>query len=443
MQICKQLTATANLAEASHEENLDRMRQIMGVMQHHDAVTGTERQHVADDYHLELHAAFSACEVNTKSSLDQIATGRNSTDDNTSFDFQFNSCLNLNISDCSVTETSENFIVTVYNPLAQVTTQSVRFPVADNDYIVYNQGEATLATQQVPIPESIRNIPYRTASAQQELVFQATEIPPLGFKSFYVARQSTPSLTETTKIDGQLVTIGSDTLKITFDANGLLSEIFADDETNQVSQNFWIYEGASGNNQVFENRSSGAYIFRPDPENGNARESTQQATIEVITGEFVDEVHQVFNEWISQVVRIYKAENFVEFEWLVGPIPVDDDIGKEIVSRFQTTMQTDGIFTTDSNGREMLKRERNVRETWDIELEEPVAGNYYPINTKIAIEDDTHRLAVLPDRAQGGSSIIDGSVELMVILEPSIEFTYFKIYLQRFTDVCLTMTLLE
>lgn len=48
---------------------------------------------------------------------------------------------------------------------------------------------------------------------------------------------------------------------------------------------------------------------------------------------------------------------------------------------------------------------------------EAIAGNYYPINTKIAIEDKTHRLAVLTDRAQGGSSIFDGTCELMVMHE--------------------------
>lgn len=29
---------------------LNDLREIMGIMQHHDAVTGTEKQHVADDY---------------------------------------------------------------------------------------------------------------------------------------------------------------------------------------------------------------------------------------------------------------------------------------------------------------------------------------------------------------------------------------------------------
>lgn len=47
-------------------------------------------------------------------------------------------------------------------------------------------------------------------------------------------------------------------------------------------------------------------------------------------------------------------------------------------------------------------------------MQEPIAGNYYPITAKIAIEDEDYRLAILNDRAQGGSSMFDGTVELMV-----------------------------
>jgi len=65
-------------------------------------------------------------------------------------------------------------------------------------------------------------------------------------------------------------------------------------------------------------------------------------------------------------------------------------------------------------GREMLKRQRNHRETWNLKLHESVAGNYYPVTTKIALEDPTARMAILTDRAQGGSSMRDGALELMV-----------------------------
>lgn len=115
-----------------------------------------------------------------------------------------------------------------------------------------------------------------------------------------------------------------------------------------ISQEFLYYEGATGNNAEFLNRSSGAYIFRP--KDNNIRFATDHVTIEVYKGSLVEEVHQKFNDWISQVVRVYKQSTYAEFEWLVGPIPIDDEIGKEVITRFKSDIKSEGVFFTDSNG---------------------------------------------------------------------------------------------
>ncbi|RHZ30575.1 hypothetical protein DYB26_015616, partial [Aphanomyces astaci] len=62
----------------------------------------------------------------------------------------------------------------------------------------------------------------------------------------------------------------------------------------------------------------------------------------------------------------------------VGPIPVDDLQGKEVILRFDTSK----TWYTDSNGLEFGKRVRDYRETWNLTLhneEEKVAANYVPI----------------------------------------------------------------
>lgn len=91
-----------------------------------------------------------------------------------------------------------------------------------------------------------------------------------------------------------------------------------------------------------------------------------------------------------------------------------NDLGTEIISRFTTDLETNGIFYTDSNGRQLLRRFRDGRLTYNYTNDEPVAGNYYPVTARIVIKDEDFALAVLNDRAQGGSSIKDGTVELMV-----------------------------
>lgn len=113
-------------------------------------------------------------------------------------------------------------------------------------------------------------------------------------------------------------------------------------------------------------------------------------------------------------MRVHKHQRHAEFEWLVGDIPINDNVGKEVITRFDTDIKSGEFFFTDSNGREMLKRQRNHRETWDLNLQEPIAGNYYPVTARIAIQDENKRLAILNDRSQGGSSLSEGSIEIMV-----------------------------
>lgn len=51
-----------------------------------------------------------------------------------------------------------------------------------------------------------------------------------------------------------------------------------------------------------------------------------------------------------------------------------DNVGKEIVSRFTTNFQTNKTFYTDANGRQMIKRTIDERSTWNVTIDEPIAG---------------------------------------------------------------------
>lgn len=392
-----------------YEENLKELQSAIGVMQHHDAITGTEKQHVANDYGRMLHKAFEACESNIRNIFNDIYKDR----------LMYKNCLHLNVSACDVTEAPGAIhLVSLYNPTGQVKQEFMRVPMSNDKYFVVDVANNPLEYQIVPIPESVLNIKERTSSATHEVVFRTPAVPPMGVAhAFLVFNDNDAAIPDQKKLlwkkpaAGEKFSIGNNLIKLNFDSNGLVSDIASEDFTEMFTQNFIWYEGANGDNREFKNRSSGAYIFRP---NGTERLVAQRVKVEMIQGPLVEEVHQVFNDWVSQVIRVYKGQSHVEFEWLAGPIPIDDGLGKELVSRFYTTIKSDSVFYTDSNGREMLKRVRNHRDTWDVEVYEKESGNYYPVTTKIAIEDDEHRLSVLNDRAQGGSSLMDGVVELMV-----------------------------
>lgn len=76
-------------------------------------------------------------------------------------------------------------------------------------------------------------------------------------------------------------------------------------------------------------------------------------------------------------------------------------------------LQSGGVFWTDANGRQMLKRKRNDAGKF-FEGTEPVAANVYPVNSRILLQDGSVQMAILTDRSQGGTSMRDGQIELMV-----------------------------
>lgn len=103
----------------------------------------------------------------------------------------------------------------------------------------------------------------------------------------------------------------------------------------------------------------------------------------------------VFNEWATQEINLFQGMSSVEIEWTIGSIPIDDNIGKEIIVRYDTDIDSASKYYTDSNGREVLERIRNYRPTWNYSIVENVSGNYYPINSRIWIRDNTRQLTIL------------------------------------------------
>ncbi|XP_078036305.1 lysosomal alpha-mannosidase II isoform X1 [Augochlora pura] len=404
LQINKQLSVLINNTENAP---LEHFREAMGIMQHHDAVTGTEKQAVANDYSRILYKNMvKGADIVAEALMKWISESGNSAKPV----MKMFSCMELNISSCPYTE-NQNSILTIYNPLSFKIDTPIRVPVKQGAYKVVDlSGSINVPSQLVPIPKPVQQIPGRVSEATHELVFMA-KLPALGYQSYKV---------EKIKNTDEIVASSSDPI------NNKLYEIHVNNdgkvvinykqEKMSVVQSFHYYEGQTGNNKIAENRSSGAYIFRPT--GMSARDFMKPMEYKVYKGDVVQEIHQTIDSWISQVIRIYNQEGNenVEFNWLVGPIPVTDKIGKEIVTKYSSSLDSKGEFYTDSNGREMLKRQRNRRPTWNVKLEEPVSGNYYPVTSKIALEDKakSQRFTVITDRTQGGTSMKDGEIELMI-----------------------------
>jgi lysosomal alpha-mannosidase len=210
-------------------------------------------------------------------------------------------------------------------------------------------------------------------------------------------------------------TLSNNLVTVTFNATtGLVSSIFdisSNTKTN-LTQNFYWYRGTDNN--MVGDQASGAYIFRPYDNALNVVSTNITLAKVGVQGDYVQEMRQTFGTWVTQIIRLYQGKPYVEFEWTVGPIPCSDMISREIISRYDSDIANGGTFYTDANGRQIMTRKLNFQPTYDYANDEPISGNYYPVNSRIFIKDDSKQLTLLTDRSQGGSSLTDGSIELMV-----------------------------
>ncbi|XP_031378258.1 alpha-mannosidase At3g26720-like [Punica granatum] len=501
----RQLEYFNGRAEAGTGPSTDSLGDALAILQHHDAVSGTEQQHVADDYAKRLSIGHTKAEEVVAASFACLVNPSKSCK------FQqdkFQQCPLLNISYCPPSEinlsSGKKVVIVVYNPLGWKREDVVRIPVVDRNVAVRDSDGQEVTSQLLPIPDatiSLRSF-YSAAylgkpsdvTPKYWLAFTAS-VAPLGFNTYIISRGKA-AISERQIVGSGLnntLKIGSGNLQLVYSGRGgkLVQYNNSKNMVNAaLEQSYCFYAGDDGfvdlqvsyfplptnsaslnlcnilplqktldrppghtssNQMVHIPSSMRRWYVRFFPmdilqinqlplyssicisfapllyiylsmdrrhNNGNLIMTeacySEQVPFTVFRGPVLDEVHQRINSWIYQITRVYKEKEHAEVEFAVGPIPIDDGIGKEVVTRITTTMRTNKTFYTDSNGRDFLERVRDFRKDWDLQVNQPVAGNYYPINLGIYMKDDSHELSILVDRSVGGSSIVDGQLELMV-----------------------------
>ena len=451
--------STTNAWNASPFYHLD---DAMGVIQHHDGVSGTSKQHVAYDYAKELASGMAKANAVVADLLRKLLVNSNEVAlDNLNY---CNTLKNETIctpsQEASMVGSEKDIYIIVYNALAMVRDEAVSIPINSvAHYEVQKLGVEDSDWMQVKssiIPNS--NYAQVQGAASGTLYFEAYELPPLGISVFRATRgkgtalplisnsASPRNLRQPNQGDmADEIVITNDVLSVTLDRfTGVITSIrhIHDDITVKVEQQYGYYKSSSNDrskasyhekdtenvkgdgkclpgytdNEGWQN--SGAYIFRPTSDQKLHTITPQRSqSIVVYNSGPVKEVHSIFGQggWIKQITRLLPGAEFVEIEYVVGPVPINDG-GKEVVSKWSTSIASGGHFFTDSNGREFQKRTRGDYNIFGHQPKsyEPVAGNYYPVNAAIFIEDDAYSFGCVVDRSQGGTSLSDGEIELMI-----------------------------
>jgi len=170
---------------------------------------------------------------------------------------------------------------------------------------------------------------------------------------------------------------------------GALKSITFKGKTHALRQSFKYYLPDSGVKNI---EDSGSYQFCP---NGTAHDLGPSKLVSKFSSGSVHEIHQQFSEYITQTVRTYEDEDYVEFDWIVGHLPIENNVGKEIITRFETDLKNENVFYTDANGRQMVKRMFNTKSVGCTGSNNVITGNWYPIYSKIFIRDEKEGLNFL------------------------------------------------
>jgi len=434
----------------------DAFESSIAVATHHDGVSGTAKQAVNDDYAQRISESQVLVEAGIQQGLNTLLhEGKHE-------DKEFVFCQQLNISVCDFTTASSEtgFTVTAWNPLAhKLEDYQFQIPVrVDKDglgFEVFVTGTDIINTkaQLLPLDSRTKELPllylnwYGLSKNQadtelQKLKNHAThnlvfsgDLPPLGAASF-IAK---PSRAKVAKNKDNFKTeysngVYSVTLNSKTHAVERIKNLETGVETSLDLQWGWYESNEGGKSSTGDaNSASGAYIFRPQTSTFHypGRKKSEIVETQVVSGSLVTEIRQKISPWASHVIRLKKGTPYVEIEFTAGPIPLSNEwledhpkagkhLGKELALRYKTSLASRSTFYTDSNGREMMKRVRNQRpasypQPFDFH-DEPIAGNYYPVNSMIALEEPGEaQMCIITDSTQGGTSLRDGELELMVL----------------------------
>lgn len=379
--------------QSGQPASIEQLHQAMGCAQHHDAVSGTEKQAVAENYATLLYRARAKTTPLIQSYLSQLVTPSGAP----YATFTNTSTLVQNLAP------GGNVSVLIYNSLYKRRFEVVKIPVWHYDVQVFRPSGGMYRSQVLPaFDPSPTDAPYT-------LFISAVPVPPAGFVTLRLSRPLRPTLPEPIK-GTSYGTVANHYLSVTVGRNGLINDVTILNPNTPLpfSQYIMAYDSYPGPGQA-----SGAYIFRPV---GPAEFVDTTGPVTTIRETpLVKEIHQRFSPWASQVLRLYNtsigAGNYIEAEYRIGPIPGN----KEVITRFDTGLFTlRGDIYTDDNGFQMLHR------TWDNEDELLIPANFYPsvyasyIQPSVKGKPTGVQLAVVNDRSHGVSSQAGGTMEFMM-----------------------------
>ncbi|KAF0990190.1 hypothetical protein HZS_1453, partial [Henneguya salminicola] len=399
---CKQL---ASFDSSLDQNQVEILKRALDAAQHHDAITGTAKQRVSDDYAWQINIGSKSCQK----IFNDFLTSKFKISNSLTF------CDQIDIGMCHIGHLVEFYLV-LYNQNSVPINFTITIPVTGALYIVYDSHNKIVPNLLSPKME-IKYIDQFYDTNPNILQFNA-KIEPLSFTVYSIFASKTvshkmpdSSFREFSRPLDDFY-FENEYYVATFDLNNANFRVLGLKTSEGIkyiafSQTFSQYISSTGDKK--SNQSSGAYIFRPASNIPiPCLDKPTQEPCKVYTSENKDfsKIYCHFGDICRQELYFEKNSKVLRVHYAIGPL--NDQIGTEVIIKWSTNISSQNIFYTDVNGRSKIKRNFNSK------LAEFVAGNYYPVVKNIFINDSQIQFNVFTDRTLGGSSLSSGSIELML-----------------------------
>ena len=404
-------------------DQIESVRHVQGIMQHHDAITGTMREHVLHDYFNMIGKAVKDT-LQIVESVTPAISGRRKSKYHV---IQSGDAFTIE------PDVSKPHLIMLTNSLAWERKEIVQLFVNSPFVEIFDEHTGKII-QSAVLPPTVTSDGWTS----YRLYFQV-DVDPIGFQTMvmYYSPQRTfedvvisesplwndhfspddmPGIktlppAERVFIENNLISVGFDELgnAATVTQKHFTSAHHSNGTFNsftpfsmKLQKEYWVYKSDS----AWDNH----YTFKA-LDDGTTRQSHSKSFF-FVKSILVQELVQRVDDNIWQRVSLRFGEGQIGMTDIIGP----PGSGTNYVSRYITSLPSDGHFYTDDSGLEILQRTYNPGDIY--------SGNYYPMQYSAFLrqtvepfeskEEAFHQFTIVTDRTHGVTSPSQGTLDLML-----------------------------